>query len=129
MRPTGITVQTQPNTLIEQTGQVAHVGVVVAVANVHQVQVNALLFEDAHLLLTHAVGGPGVGADASAGSVAGPGSGAQHYFLVFSNAATVAGDLDDAGLDAGVFDALLDFLDEQGGDTVNGSAPKDAGYG
>ena len=66
------------------------------------------------------------GADAGAGGVAGPGGGAQDGLLVFGNAATIAGDLDDSGPDTGVLDALLNLLDEQGGHLVDGRAPEDA---
>ena len=98
-------------------------------ADVDQVEVDAFLLEDADLLLANPVRGPGMGADADAGGVAGTGGSAEHDFLVVGHAAPVTGYLDDAGLHAGVFDALLYLLDEQFGDPVNRSAPEDARHG
>ena len=52
----GVAVEAEPDTLLQQADQILHVGVVVAVPDVHAVEVDALLLEDADLLLAHAVG-------------------------------------------------------------------------
>ena len=127
--PAGVAVEAEPDAGVQQAGQVVEVGVVVAVADIDAGEVNAFLFEDANLLLAHAVGRPGVGADAGSGGVAGAGGGAQDDFLVFGDAAPVAGNLDDARLDAGVLNAMLNFLDEQRRHPVHGGAPENARHG
>ena len=57
----------------------------------------------------------------------GPGSGAEDDLALGCDATLVVGDLDDAGLDVGVLDALLDFTDVEGGDGVGGGFPEDTG--
>ncbi len=114
-----VAVQPQPDAFGEQALKVPQVGRVVAVADVDPVEVEALIFEDGDLLFADPVRSVAVGRDPDAGLLGGPDGGAQDDFSFRRDALGVVGDLDDASLDAGPLDALLDLTDEQRCDLVS----------
>ena len=126
LRP-GYLSKTYPDALLQQADEVLGVGGVVRVADVNAVEVNALFLEDGYLLFADALGRPGVGGDGDAGGLLGAGGGAQDYLAFVGYAAHVVGDLDDAGLDAGVLDALFYLADVERGYHVGRGCPEDAG--
>ena len=87
--------------------EVADVGAVAGVADDHPAQVDALFFEDALLLEPAAQPGVGVRGDRHPGALVRLGDRAQHPLDAGGDAGFVGGALEDAGLDAGVGDALL----------------------
>ena len=114
----GETVQTQPDTLFQEAQQVAHVHVIVAVADVDPVHVNTLVHEDAYLFFPHPVRRPGVRGDGHAGADRGLTGGPQHYLLRRRDPALIAGDLDDARLYPGSLDTDLNLPDIKIGDDL-----------
>src|SRR5207247_2839551 len=82
--------------------------------------------EDGDLLLANAVRSVGVGRDADAGLLRGADRRPQDDLTLRRDALGVVGDLDDAGLDAGAFDALLDLAHEQRRDLIRVAAPERA---
>ena len=69
--PARMPIQPQPDSFVEQTKQIIHVGVVVAVTDVYPVEIYALFLQDGNLLVAHPVGRPGVGGNGDSGGLFG----------------------------------------------------------
>src|SRR2546427_3489375 len=102
-------IEGEKRTLVEDAGVVRQIGPVVRVTDADAVRLHAFGEENLQLLVAERAV-IGVRDDRYAGRLLCPRGGAQQAFLVWLDRALASGALDEAGLDAGCTDAVLDLL-------------------